>query len=314
MPRPESACATDSAGDAVHRQRDRVDRRRDQVRARARGLDRRCERVAARALRVEADRQPGDVAQLGDELARTVRLQQRRRVVQQDARRAQLGQPLRCVDERLVAAAPVEEPRLELAARRDDRLGGLAQVVDVVQRIVQPEDLDAALGGARDEAPGEVAADRPRADEEAPAHSERERRRACARLERANALPGALDAAAHRRVEDAAAGDLEVREACAVEDLGEAQEVRRRHQAGERLLAEDADRRVDEARHGVGPYRDRRRALRCGRRRALARAGARRRSSSTSGSRGSSAPNPRLLSGVNSLLTSALCAGLMRRR
>ncbi len=57
-----------------------------------------------------------------------------------------------------------------------------------------------------------------------------------ARLQRADALPRALDAAAHGGVEDAAARDLEVGEAGAVEDLGEAQQVGRRHQAGERLL------------------------------------------------------------------------------
>ena len=61
--------------------------------------------------------------------------------------------------------------------------------------------------------------------------------------------------AAHGVVEDAAARDLEVGEAGPVEQLGEAQQVRGRHQAGKRLLTEDADRRVDEARHGSGPYR-----------------------------------------------------------
>ena len=100
----------------------------------------------------------------------------------------------------------------------------------------------------RDEAPGEVAADRPRADEEPAAQRERERRRR-PRLQRADPLPRALDAAPDGAVEDAAARDLEIGEPGPVEDLGEAQEVRRRHQAGERLLTEDADRRVDEARH-----------------------------------------------------------------
>ena len=112
-------------------------------------------------------------------------------------------------------------------------------------------------GGARDEPPGEVAADRARADEEAAAQRQRERRRRPG-LERPDPLPRALDPAADGAVEDAAAGDLEVREAGPVEELGEAQEIRRRHQAGERLLAEDADRRVDEARHGGGPYPARR--------------------------------------------------------
>ena len=153
--------------DAVHRQRDRIDGRRDHVGARARGFEGRSECVPARTLRVEADREARDVAQLGDELARAMRLQKRRRVVQEEPRRTELGKPLRGVDERLVAAAPVEQTRLELGARVDDRLTCLAQVVDVVQRVVQAEDVDAALRGARDEPPREVAADGARADEEA---------------------------------------------------------------------------------------------------------------------------------------------------
>ena len=70
-----------------------------------------------------------------------------------------------------------------------------------------------------------------------------------ARLERADPLPRALDAAAHRRVEDAPARDLEVGEAGAVEDLRERDELGGRHPARERLLPEQADRRVDELRH-----------------------------------------------------------------
>ena len=61
---------------------------------------------------------------------------------------------------------------------------------------------------------------RPRADEEAAAHREHERRLR-PRLDRADALPGALDAAADGGVERAAARDLEVGVAGAVEDLGE---------------------------------------------------------------------------------------------
>ncbi len=58
-----------------------------------------------------------------------------------------------------------------------------------------------------------------------------------------------------RAVEDAAARDLEVREPGEVEHLGELEERRGRHGAGERLLAEDADRGVDEPWHDDGPYR-----------------------------------------------------------
>ena len=78
----------------------------------------------------------------------------------------------------------------------------------------------------RDEAAREVDADRARADEEATAQRHPERRLR-ARLERADPLPRALDAAPDGRVEDAAARDLEVREAGAVEDLGEPQELAR---------------------------------------------------------------------------------------
>ena len=109
-------------------------------------------------------------------------------------------------------------------------------------------------GGARDEALGEVAAHGTRADEEPAAQRERQRRRR-AGLERADALPRALRATADRGVEDAAARDFEVGEAGGVEDLRKAQQVGGRHQPGQRLLAEDADRRVDEARHDGGPYR-----------------------------------------------------------
>ena len=77
--------------------------------------------------------------------------------------------------------------------------------------------LSAARG---DEAAHEVDAERPRADEEAAAERERERRLR-ARLERPDALPRALDAAPDGAVEDAAAGDLEVGEARRVEDLGD---------------------------------------------------------------------------------------------
>ena len=237
--------------DAVHRQRDRVDGRRDHVRAGARCFEGRSERVAAGALGVEPDRQPRDLAQLGDELARAVRLQDRGRVVQQQARGTELRQALRRVDERFVAAAAVEDARLELLARLDDRLGRLAQVVDVVQRVVQTEDVDAALGGARDEATGEIAADGARADEEPAAEGERQRRLRPA-LQRADALPRALDAAAHGAVEHAAAGDLEVGEPGLVEDLRKPEDVGRRHASGERLLAENANRRVDKARHAGG--------------------------------------------------------------
>ncbi len=68
------------------------------------------------------------------------------------------------------------------------------------------------------------ARDGPRADEEPAAERDAERRRR-ARVERADPLPRALDAAPDGRVEDAAARDLEAREAGAVEDLGDAEHL-----------------------------------------------------------------------------------------
>src|SRR4051794_28328856 len=152
-----------------------------------------------------------------------------------------------------MAAAAIQQPGLELGTRGDDRLGGLPEVVDVVQRIVQPEDVDPALRGARDEAAREIAADGPRPDEKAPAHRQR-KRRLRPRLEGANPLPWALDTPTNGGVEDAPTRNLQVRETGSIEELREAQQIRRRHQAGERLLAEDADRRIDETRHGSGHY------------------------------------------------------------
>ncbi len=133
-----------------------------------------------------------------------MRLQQRRRVVQEQPGRAHLGQLLRRLEQRLVTAAAVEQAGLELLARADDRLGGFAEVVDVVERVVEPEHVDAALRGGGDEAAGEIAPDGPGADEKAAAERERERGRG-SRLQRSDALPGALDAPPNGVVEDAAA-------------------------------------------------------------------------------------------------------------
>ncbi len=190
-----------------------------------------------------------------DELLRAVRDERAGRVVHEDPRRAELGQLARLLDERVRlagASGAVHEPRVERAARIRDRRACLAQVRDVVQWVVEAEDVDAVLRRTRDEAADDVAADGTRADEEAAAERDAERSR-YARLDRANALPRALDAAAHGRVEDAAPGDLEAREAGAVEDLRDAEDLGGRKLAGERLLREQPDRGVDELRHGSGP-------------------------------------------------------------
>ena len=69
-------------------------------------------------------------------------------------------------------------------------------------------------------------------------------------FERADPLPRALDAAAHGRVEDAAAGDLEVGEAGAVEDLREPQELGRRHRARRAAPGRAGGSSCRRARHG----------------------------------------------------------------
>ena len=169
----------------------------------------------------------------------------------EDTRGAEPGQLARLLDERLDlarVAGPVDEPGIELLARGGDRLARLAEILDVVQRVVQAEDLDPALGRRGNEAPDEIAADRVRADEEAAAQRHR-KRRLRALVECADPLPGALDAAAYGGVEDAAARDLQIREPSTVEDLREPQEIDRRHVARKRLLPEQPDRRVDELRH-----------------------------------------------------------------
>ena len=66
------------AGDAVQRERERVDGAGDQVGAGAGGLERVGHAAAARALAVEADREPGRLGDARDELARLMRLRGRR--------------------------------------------------------------------------------------------------------------------------------------------------------------------------------------------------------------------------------------------
>ena len=240
------------ARDAVQRQREREHRARDQLRAGARCCDRRRERASAGALDVDPDRQAARLGKRRDELGGAVRLQRSGGIVQEHANGAEIRQHPRTLDEGVDlpgAAGAVDEPGLEVPLGRDDRLGGLAEVRDVVQRVVEAEDVDAVLGRRGDEAPGEVRVDGTRADEEAPAERQAEGR-LHASLEGADPLPGALDAALDGRVEAAAARDLEVGEAGAVEDLGELELVGGRHAARKRLLPEQANGRVGERRHG----------------------------------------------------------------
>ena len=156
----------------MERERERIDGRRDEVRSRVDGGERRREADARRALDVEADREAARLPDPRDELLRPVRDERARRVVHEDPRRAELGQLPRLLDERVGlarATRAVDEPGVERAAGARDRGTRLAQVRDVVQRVVQTEDVDPVLRRARDEAAHDVAADRPRADEEATA-------------------------------------------------------------------------------------------------------------------------------------------------
>ena len=145
-------------------------------------------------------------------------------------------------------AGAVDEPGVELTAGRGDRLGCLAQVRDVVQRVVQTENLDAVLGRRRDETAHEIGPDGPRADEEATAQRQSQRRLRPG-LERADPLPRALHSAPHGAVEHAAPRNLQACEARAVEDLGDLEDRSGGNPPGQRLLAEQADRGIDQYRH-----------------------------------------------------------------
>ena len=146
--------------DAVEGQRERVDRRGDEIRTGVDRSERRREADARRALDVEADGKPARLLDPGDELLRLVREERARRVVDDDPRGAELGKLARLLDEHVGlarAARAVHEPGVERAPGARDRRACLAQVRDVVERIVEPEDVDAVLGRARDEAPDDVA-------------------------------------------------------------------------------------------------------------------------------------------------------------
>ena len=142
--------------------------------------------------------------------------------------------------------------RVERAAGARDRGACLHEVRDVVERIVQPEDVDPVLRGARDEATDDVAADRTRADEEPSAERDPERRRhPC--LDRTDPLPGALDAPADGGVEHAASRDLDTRTPhrrghASPARRGSARDLGGRQLPSEWLLREQADRRVDQLR------------------------------------------------------------------
>ncbi len=238
-------------GDPVERQREWVHRSGDEVGSGLDGRERGGDAHPGRALDVEADREPARLPNLCNQLTRLVRKEGAGRVVDDDPCRAELRQLARLFDERcglVRSPGAVDEPGVKRASRARDRRAGLAQVRDVVQRVVQAEDLDPVLGRTGHEPPHDVAADRPRSDEEATAERDPQRSRH-ARLDRPDPLPRALDAPSDGRVEHASAGDLEAGEARGVEDLGHAEDLRGRNPPRQRLLREQPDRRVDQLRH-----------------------------------------------------------------
>jgi hypothetical protein len=104
-----------------------------------------------------------------DELLRHVWKQSTGRVVEEDARRAEVCEAPRLLDERVRlarAARAVHEADVELPPRARDRLAGLTKVRHVVERVVEAEDLDPVLRGTCDEAAHDVRGDGLRPDEE----------------------------------------------------------------------------------------------------------------------------------------------------
>ena len=236
----------------MKRKRNRIERTRDHPCARPGRLERRRQRRAASSLAVQTDGHPARLADALDELACPGRIEGPRRVVDEDARGAELPEVIGPLEQD-VRVAPqaraVHEPDSKLFPRCADRLCRLLEIRKVVQRVVDPEDVDAALGRAGHEAGDEISGERTGADEQPPSQRHAERRRA-ARADGADPLPGALHSPAHRRVEAASARHLEVREAGRVEDLRELEDPRGLHPLRERLLREEPDAGVDEGGHG----------------------------------------------------------------
>jgi hypothetical protein len=241
--------------DTVEGQRQRIDSRRDEIGACLDRSQRSGKAHTRSALDVEADRKLARVVNSADELLGPVGHERTRRIVDDHARRSEIRQLPRLLDQSVGlagSARAVHEPGVEGAARAGDRRSRLSQVRDVVQRIVEAKDLDPVLGGADDEPTDDVRAHGARADEETAPERDAERCRD-ASLDPADSLPRAFHPPTHGRVEDAAARDLEAREPRLVEDLCDAQHLGRRQAPGERLLREEPDRRVDQLRHGPGP-------------------------------------------------------------
>ena len=243
------------ARNAMEHQRDRVDGRRHEIGADAGRDDGVDEAGTSGSLDEETDRETCRLTDPCDELLGDVREQGVGRVVDDDAGRAEGGDLPRLLDEQVDLAATataVDEAGMERLAGRDDGLAGRLEVRDIVERIVKAEDVDAVLGCAADEPRDDVRGHGSRPDEEAAAQRDPERCRR-ARVDRPDPLPRALEPSAHRRLERAAAGNLEVREACAVEDLRDPQNLAGWNLPRKRFLREQPDGRVDELWHGREP-------------------------------------------------------------
>ena len=202
-PRPGQRVAQHLGGHPVQRVGDRAARRWRSARRRA-GRPRSPSPARFRPCpgsRGRPARRPPPPAASID-LVAGARVERAGRVVQQHVVGAQLGQPARLVDHprQVRHVAREGQAGVQAAARLAHGRRRRGEVLDVVQRVVQPEDLDAALGGAEDEAAHQVVGQRPRADQEPAAQRHLQRRLASsARLSAADPLPRALDCPAGRR-------------------------------------------------------------------------------------------------------------------
>ena len=130
---------------------------------------------------MEADRKTARLPQALDELPSLGRIERARGIMEKDARGAQLLETLRPLEQHLGFAGEtraVHEPYGKLFFRRSNRLGSLPKVRKVVQRIVEPEDVDAAGGRAPDETTDKIPRKRSRTDEEAATQRNSQRCRA----------------------------------------------------------------------------------------------------------------------------------------
>ena len=240
-------------GDAVRRERDRVDRAADQVDAGAGRLERERERVAAR--------RPGSRAPRAGRSARAAPRRARRRDAAGAARPDRRG---RCARRRARAsAARSRRARRGGSSRRGARRRTRGRRRRRPRR--RPCRFPASFSGSwrRNESiPLSAALAMNRRTRSSPTGREPTRNRPrtasmsgvfvralIARI-RSHGLSTPRRTAASKR---AAARDLEIGVSGRVQDLGQAQQLARRQRPGERLLREDADRGVDQSRHNAGP-------------------------------------------------------------